>query len=573
MEQFSAFGNIMIRCAAANKKAFINSVLSSLLHAVISFLLTYIIQIYVDSSLNTGFKDAALFTIAFGIVVVISQLCMTINNYLFDSFEFKIKETLIAMLHDKISKISAEDLENPQVLDRISKAQNGVEGYIYVYSLVHMLVFFYLPYFIGIELYLVRLSVKLAFIIIFIFIPEALAQFFKVHLFDSLEDDTVEESRMHKILEESIIDRKYYKESRINNAYVFLRDRLSKNMYTLAAKKMNAEKKSTFQGAILKLLTASGQMFAIYILIVSVTNDEISIGAFAAVFEAIILITAYLQEIISVHLGRIVKKAGLVKNFNNLMKSTFNQPDVNVIQGDEIVLKGVSYCYPCINKKVLDNINLTIRKGESIAIVGYNGAGKTTLSKIILGLLEPTTGTILFGNSFVHEGELMCSALFQKYEQYKLSIKDNIIIADHFRYKEDDVMDKISRCGIDISKLANREQTILSPEFGGIELSGGMWQRLSLARAKYKPGNFIILDEPTASIDPMEESKLYNDISDTAKARTLLLVTHRIGAARLCDRIIVLDKGKIVEDGTHEELLKQKKLYHRMFSEQAKWYV
>lgn len=150
---------------------------------------------------------------------------------------------------------------------------------------------------------------------------------------------------------------------------------------------------------------------------------------------------------------------------------------------------------------------------------------------------------------------------------------NNTLIRIIHEIREDDVMDKISRCGIDISKLANREQTILSPEFGGIELSGGMWQRLSLARAKYKPSNYIILDEPTASIDPMEESKLYNDISDTAKARTLLLVTHRIGAARLCDRIIVLDKGKIVEDGTHEELLKQKKLYYRMFSEQAKWYV
>lgn len=218
------------------------------------------------------------------------------------------------------------------------------------------------------------------------------------------------------------------------------------------------------------------------------------------------------------------------------------------------------------------NIDFEIKKGETVAIVGYNGAGKTTLAKIALGLLQPTDGTVYFGKTFLRNGRLSCTALFQNYQKYKLSVKDNITISNHF-FEDNDALKKLVKTvKLELKSFPNGMETVLAAEFGGIEISGGIWQRISLARALYKPHKLIVLDEPTASIDPMEENRLYKTIKSICNDTTVLIITHRIGAAQLADNIIVLNDGSIAEHGSHKELLQQKGQYYQMFYEQAKWY-
>jgi ATP-binding cassette subfamily B protein len=164
------------------------------------------------------------------------------------------------------------------------------------------------------------------------------------------------------------------------------------------------------------------------------------------------------------------------------------------------------------------------------------------------------------------------SGVFQNFQKYKMSLKDNIIISESDESKENKVEECLSNVDINVKDFPDGIQTVLSTEFGGIDVSGGQWQRLAIARGFYKDSEIIVLDEPTAAIDPLEEYEVYNNFKKIAKNKIALLVTHRMGSCKIADRIIVVDDGQIVEEGTHEELMNKNGYYHKMYEAQAQWY-
>lgn len=203
------------------------------------------------------------------------------------------------------------------------------------------------------------------------------------------------------------------------------------------------------------------------------------------------------------------------------------------------------------------------------------------------GLYLPTEGNVLIGGvdtakispKALYKG---ISGVFQKYKRYKMTLEENIAISstEEIQYQNhEDVKEKLQMavCKADLEineeKFPKGYETMLSREFDGIDLSGGQWQRLAIARGFYRAHNMIVLDEPTAAIDPVEESKIYKKFSEMSKGKTAIIVTHRLGSAKIADRIVVMDKGKMVEIGTHEELIKAEGKYAEMYEAQSKWYT
>jgi ATP-binding cassette subfamily B protein len=223
---------------------------------------------------------------------------------------------------------------------------------------------------------------------------------------------------------------------------------------------------------------------------------------------------------------------------------------------------------------------LHIKGGETVAVVGVNGSGKTTLSRLFLGLYTPSEGTVKIGGVDTREVKRSSitrgmSAVFQKFQKYKMTLAENIQIGDPGLQDNKDILNtSIKQADIDLTedKFPDGPDTMLSRDFDGIELSGGQWQRVAIARGLYRIKDVIVLDEPTSAIDPIEETRLYEKFAEVSKGKTAVLITHRIGSARIADRIIVMNEGKIVETGSHEELISQNGLYKEMFDAQIKWY-
>ncbi len=224
----------------------------------------------------------------------------------------------------------------------------------------------------------------------------------------------------------------------------------------------------------------------------------------------------------------------------------------------------------------LDSVSLRIPYGTKIALVGVNGSGKTTLAKVIMGIFDPIKGSVYYNEqniSNINKNTLMSksSAVFQNYQKYKLSSIDNVKIGNSSSFSD---LKLIKQTLFDTGYLRNsiNLDLVLSREFNGIEISGGEWQKLAISRSIYREFDLLLFDEPTASIDPYEENNIYNLFNSISNEKTSILVTHRIGACKLVDTIIVLEKGKVMETGSHDELLAEEGLYYNMFRKQQETY-
>ncbi|QQS69374.1 ABC transporter ATP-binding protein [Candidatus Saccharibacteria bacterium] len=246
-----------------------------------------------------------------------------------------------------------------------------------------------------------------------------------------------------------------------------------------------------------------------------------------------------------------------------------------------IEFENVSFAYPGKDSVILDNVSFCIKPGEHVALVGENGAGKSTLIKLLLRFYRPTSGRILLEGKDLQDLAIETwyahvASLFQDFNQYTLSVHENVSIgrAD-IAPNHEKILAAALKSNLDevVSLYPHGYDTMLDSSFEkGIEPSGGQWQRVALARAFYRDAPVLILDEPTSAIDAKAEYDIFNNIFAHYQDRTAIIVSHRFSTVRRAHRIIVLDEGKIVEQGTHAELMKQYGLYHELFTKQAEGY-
>jgi ATP-binding cassette subfamily B protein len=266
------------------------------------------------------------------------------------------------------------------------------------------------------------------------------------------------------------------------------------------------------------------------------------------------------------------------------------EPEVEAAEGkrrapegfDTLSLEDVSFTYPESDRAAVDRVSLEIRKGEIVALVGENGSGKTTLAKMLAGLYRPEKGRIRWDDvdlAEVDADELRRSVavIFQDFERYLLPARENVGLGRKERIEDlEAIVEAAGRADANefLAGLPEGYETMLGREFsGGFDLSIGQWQRVALARAFFRDAPFVILDEPTASLDARAESNLFDRMRELLHGRSVVLISHRFSSVRSADRIYVLHEGRVVEEGSHAELMERDGLYAELFTLQARAYV
>ncbi|WP_242716625.1 ABC transporter ATP-binding protein [Microcoleus vaginatus] len=249
-----------------------------------------------------------------------------------------------------------------------------------------------------------------------------------------------------------------------------------------------------------------------------------------------------------------------------------------------IEIKHLSFCYPGSNKSTVEDINLTINPGEMLVLVGENGAGKTTLGKLLGRLYDPTSGTIDWNGKDLRSYSLAyvrsrIAVVMQDYARFPSTVRENVGFGDLLSLSDDTAINEaISEAGISakVNSLSAGLETPLGKQLeDGIDLSGGQWQRIAIARAlmRLSTAEVLIFDEPTAALDPKTEHEIYSIFRHIAAGKTTIVISHRLGLAKIADRIAVMENGKIAEIGTHDELIASNGIYCSMFTRQASSYI
>lgn len=331
------------------------------------------------------------------------------------------------------------------------------------------------------------------------------------------------------------------------------------------------------------IIQISTVLVSIY-LIHNIYINNITLGDYVALTGAVSILQSTIGEI-AMDIGSLFEiglyNTSLLKimNENNSIELLNDTNDFEKIQTLE--LKNVSFSYPKSNKKVLDNISLKIEKGEKVAIIGYNGSGKSTLINVLLGNYTEIGGTYKINgkkidNSVVSNYQSKMTVILQDFIHYKFSIRENIGFGSVENINNDDLIKcKLKEVNLEseVKALSYGIDTILSKEFpDGTELSGGQWQKVAIARSMIKDSEIIIFDEPTAALDPIAELEVFDLLNNVSKDKTTITISHRLGVTKFADTIIVMKDGKIVEKGSHEELISNNSEYKKMYEAQASYY-
>jgi len=555
----------------------------SVVHGVSYIVILIATQRFFESitSLSQGGSTNVTSSIIFLFVAILaSQILNGYHNHSHQVVEWKLEKVRVKRINEKSSNISPILFENPDMHDHINKARTGMQYAVYFQIIMSTLFTFYLPYFIAMAFYLWTINKYLILLLVFVFVPVMANQFIKVKLYRDLEKELAPVRRKFEYYERTIADRQYFKETRLLGAFNFLSRVYKESLLILNNKQWKVNKKSGLLELMFRVFTLMGYFGILILLVILLIRKEITVGAFAAIFASVDLTFGLTEEIISSHIGRITENLGTIENYVSFVNLPEREGLLDTIdKNTNIILKDVSFTYPKAKEQSLKNINLDINVGQTIAVVGENGAGKSTLMRLISGIYLPTSGDIYYGDVNIKDVKPSglfekTSAVFQKFQKYQMSLKDNIALADISRCEEC-VDEAAKKANIDLNPKTYPEgyETMLSREFGGVDLSGGQWQRVAIARGYYREHEVIILDEPTAAIDPIEETKLYKQFAKISEDKTSFIVTHRIGSAKIADRIIVLDNGEVIEDGSHEDLMSKNGHYSKMYQSQSKWYA
>ncbi len=498
-------------------------------------------------------------------------------NYFYDCVNRKTTAGFMTSLHEKAGRLSPIVFERPEFLDRVNKASKGAEEATRFVSNVTGLFTTYIPYVLYMGIYLYGTDKILVFALLLLFLPVMLNQFIRGKIYADAEDRAARERRKRDYYRSCIFDMEYVKETRLLGKTYFFRNKFEDSLKKLLNMEQEADRNASLWKEAMAVITLLGYGEVLALLVSSLLRGEIEVGSFAAIFSSVGMMYGILEELVEGQLGAIAGNFGAVRNYVEF----FAYPEKHQEGGKEephgclecsLELKNVSFSYPDSSKMILKDINLSVKKGETIAIVGENGAGKSTLMKVMMGLYEPSDGTVLVeGTDTGKRGSYgSISAVFQRFQRYHMTGEDNLVIGDYD--KERDIRGVMEQAGLSFQNeklFPEGKDTMLSREFGGRELSGGQWQRLAIARAIYRERGILFLDEPTAAIDPLEESELYRHFERMCQGKTAVIVTHRMGCARIANRIVVLEKGKIVQLGTHEELYQEGGCYKRYWDVQA----
>lgn len=375
-------------------------------------------------------------------------------------------------------------------------------------------------------------------------------------------------------------------EIRSTQAGNYLRSKVSNLNHEFYSEQEGKYRSASSSVVFTKILEVAGTTVGSVVLLLQFLARSISLDRYFFLSGALLRIGGALNNIFGT-LSRMQEDLLFANSYFSLVdlpRKLVDKVDAKVLQKDvvpTIEFKNIAFTYPGQSQPVFENLNLAIRSGENVAIVGENGAGKSTLIKLLLRLYRPTKGQILINGIDLQHISIESwyehvATLFQDFNMYPFPIDENIYVGRTSEESNPAILEQAANFG-GVSKLVKSYKhgwkTVLDSSFEkGVEPSGGQWQRVALSRVFYRNAQVLILDEPTSAIDAKAEFEIFNNIFDHFKEKSAIIVSHRFSTVRRADRIIVLEHGKVTESGTHKQLVKQKGLYKSMFDAQATGY-
>lgn len=438
----------------------------------------------------------------------------------------------------------------------------------------------------GVAVLILTFSWVIALLLIAAAIPAALVRYYYARARFRFEQENTESERQAGYYHWVLTDSSHAKEVRLFNLGPLFRDRFKNFRTDLRKGRLQLGKYRTLSDSASQAIVVIALFGTFAFIAYSALEGTITVGDLVMYFLAFQLGIGFIQAILTSLAGLYEDNLFLANFYQFLDLTPVIQAPENPVRIPEprdqkIEFKDVRFSYPGGTKDAVSGVNLAMNPGEVIALVGENGSGKTTLIKLLCRLYDPGSGSITVNGIDLRHFDPVAwrkeiSVIFQDYVHYYLSAGENIWVGDVERDQDPaTITQAANRSGADvvIQKLPEGYKTNLGHWFsGGQELSEGEWQKVALARAFFRDSNIVVLDEPTSSLDPLAEADLFRNFRDLLEGRSAILISHRFSTVQMADRIYVLDKGQIIEAGSHEELLKLNGRYAHLFRTQAEHY-
>jgi len=506
----------------------------------------------------------------------------SMESYVNNIISNRITKKYLQNIYDKTTKVDFTKYEDPKFYDVINESKLGIDNNSFM-NVVRLITFipFFVTNIVSILLSMGYFDLFLMLIMLISLIPIFITRILNSKRLYELKKENIPQERYVEALWGLICRTNSARECKLFDSYDYIYDKYEKGRDEIIKKEWKYNLKHFINVSIFDSIRPIGIVIAIIFSAYLTINGNIQLSVL------IVLITTFSQ--LQIVLGSFFDAIANVIDGNNYLKTLrvfLEQPiEQNLGQSIDriklgINLKNISFTYPLAKKPALRNINLHLKAGEKVALVGENGAGKSTLVNIILGLYTPDSGEVFYDEierKNINKESLWkrCSAVFQNSIHYNMTVRENVALGDITKINDKEFIERqleVEGLLSVFQKYDTGIETFIGKEYNGIDISGGEWQKLAIARGSMKDADIIILDEPTASFDPIFEYNVFKDFWRLSKQNISIIVTHRIGAARLADRIIVLKDGQVVEDGSYDELMKSGGEFYKMYNMQKQWY-
>ena len=542
--------------------------IESLLTAISSPFIIYFTKASIDAIVKYVEGDVNLFPIIMLVCLFAwREISKFIRNILDIKLEQRLEINLNKNLMQKMNDISIESIESSEFQDCLNKIKERphmalIELFNSSIAIVSIVVKV-----IGIMLVFINIWVVLGICYIVAAIFDVYFSFKTVNKMNKMFENTSHNEREMENIIRIFKDKNAIYEIKVFEMKNLFLNKFKKYSNLVFDERLKTTVESQNYLAMSSCVSILWMASVIVFVIVKLLSDAISVGSLAAVITSASSTLDMAEDF--------VYEASTVSNSGYIADSLMyvlgydeRKVEPQNILGDEIVFDDVSFKYPRTDNFVLKDLSFKIDKNKITAIVGENGAGKSTIIKLICGMYDVNSGEVRISGAkpfLMANCDLSkeISVVFQDFVNYELSIADNILMG-----RDGDVSDELKLMELNYDPSTNLGKL----EDDGVYLSGGENQKLAIARAIAKNSEFLIFDEPTASMDPMIEAKMYDNIIKILKSRGAIIITHRLVLSKLADDVIVLDGGKIIERGNHEQLMSKKGKYFEMYNEQSSWY-
>ncbi len=497
-----------------------------------------------------------------------------------------LQENMSPEIVRKLRRIPFSHFENSDSMDLIMRSSNNPEESLIGLFETSLRVIQSLISIFGMVILFSQVTIWLPLAFVVLLLPMIWLDFKGMDLMNSLFIDQSERERKRDYLDSLLSEKNSLLELKLFGAihYVLQKRRAISN--EVIDERVHTTIVSQKYYAISTAIVILWAITVVVVLIFGAIGKTISLGLFVSLIGSAGNILTMSQNLSST-LASLSRQSITVESLHCLLglkeERDADEPKIgHSISPDAMIeFRNVSFAYPGTDVEVLRDISFSFRANEKIALVGKNGSGKSTIIKLLLRLYTPLRGNILVNGRDLKElsnQEMLClfSVVFQDFNKYSLSLRENVALGDISKINDDkaiiEAVRKGSADGVFTELQENLDMTLGKLEDDGRDISEGQWQRVAIARACISESRMVLLDEPTSALDPKAESQLYESWLHAMKDRGSVIVTHRLGSARMADRIIVIDDGTVIESGRHEALIAKQGRYAQMFAAQSSWY-